>query len=142
MSGLELAGVALGAFPVAILMMELFEKAAAATKKYKDYETGLDWVQLQIETEQVVFDNILRHLLADVVGPAEVAAMMNDPKGRAWNNTENESKLQARLGTSYALFQRHVVGMWASLDGVGKKLPLDANGKVRILSGPPKVSAS
>ena len=134
MSGLEIVGVVLGALPVAVLTLELYEKGAATSRRYKRHEQELKWVKLQIRTERMEFDNIVSHLLTEAgVVVSNVAIMMDDPGGAAWQNTATASLLERRLGSSYALFLEHVSGMKDSMTDVGSALAWDASGKVCFL---------
>ena len=129
MSGLEIVGVVLGALPIAVLTLELYEKGAATSKRFMKYEQELKWIALQIRTERMLFDNIMSHLLTEA-GVSNVAAMMKDPGGAAWQNTATANLLENRLGYFYALFVEHVSGMNDSMKDVGAALAWDASGKV------------
>jgi hypothetical protein len=131
MSGLEVVGVVLGALPVAVLTLELYEKGAAASKRYKRHEQELKWVKLQIRTARMEFDSIVSQLLTEAgVEVSNVATMMDDPGGAAWQNTATANLLERRLGSSYDLFVEHVSGMRDSMTDVGSALAWDTSGKV------------
>jgi hypothetical protein len=133
MSGLEIVGVVLGALPIAVLTLELYEKGAATRTRYKQYQYELGLVKLQIQTERKIVENIMSHLLIEAgVEVSNVATMMDDPGGAAWQNTATANLLERQLGSSYDLFVEHVSGMKVSMTDVGAALKWNASGKVRF----------
>ena len=104
MSGIEIAGLVLGAFPLVIHALESYREGA---------ETMKDWLQVQqaykkckhlVGCHRVVFENTLEELLLPLVeNEDELKELMDDPAGVAWEDADLEKRLRERLPKSYGL---------------------------------------
>lgn len=67
MSGLDVAGVVLGALPLVISALEHYAESVNTAKRYWRYETELRTLILQVNTEKGIFVNTLEQLLTGIV---------------------------------------------------------------------------
>lgn len=142
MSGIELAGLVLGAFPIAL----------AALGKYRDVaETlGTFW-RIRREHQQwthslnickLAFEQNLEELLLPlIVDDDELQWLVQNPDAPKWRDPELEDRLRERLPKSYGLYLetmsriQHVMVEVTQELGVGKSEPWIQAGK-DVSSGP------
>jgi hypothetical protein len=131
MSGLEVAGVVLGALPLVISALEHYAEGIQTAKRYWRYKSELRSLILQIKTEREIFLNTLEQLLAGVVRIEHMTDFLSHPGGDAWSDADVDLKLQQRLRNAHKVYLGNVDGMSRSLKLMMEKLALDAEGKVR-----------
>ncbi|KAK8091822.1 hypothetical protein PG997_002183 [Apiospora hydei] len=119
MSGIELAGLVLGAFPVALWGLEQYRSVAK--------QMGF-WFQIRSEYQQSI-DELIYHrlsfagnlkllLLPLVDDDAQLEDMMDEPGGAAWKNAAIQKALEKRLQKSYAPY----LAILADMERVMKEL--------------------
>jgi hypothetical protein len=81
MSGLEIAGVVLGALPLVISALEHYAEGVNTTRRYWRYKTELRSLILNVKTERSIFINTLGQLLAGVVSFEQINVLLLDPCG-------------------------------------------------------------
>jgi hypothetical protein len=130
MSGLEVAGVVLGALPLVISALEHYANGVQTAKRFFRYKSELEVLILKIGTERCMFTNTLEQLLGGIVRIEHMSELLSNPGGDAWKNAEVESKLKDRLRNVYKIYLGNVRGMERSLRSIMEKLALDPEGKV------------
>jgi hypothetical protein len=130
MSGLEVAGVVLGALPLVISALEHYANGIQTAKRYWRYKSELRSLILQIDTERGIFINTLEQLLGGIVRIEHMTDFLSNPAGDAWKNADVNSKLKDRLRSVYDIYLGNVQGMERSLKSIMAKLALDAEGRV------------
>lgn len=96
MSGFEVIGVILGAWPVIMHAVDMY-------KAMKDHR-GAERLRLELDTEEVIFSEFLHALLSSDVSDADLvklSAQLNDrskPNTDLWKDRVLQSKLEKRLG--------------------------------------------
>lgn len=105
MSGIEIAGLALGAFPLLISALEHYRESAEVLedwwqikKEYKKCKNEVKFHELAFET------NVQRFLLPLIADDDEIANLIADPGSQIWKDPAWEVKLKERLPRSYDLF--------------------------------------
>jgi hypothetical protein len=83
MSGLEIAGLVLGALPLAIKAIQGYRETFSSLTKI---EKGLENLESDLQTEQVRFQNTCELLLIGIVPPMKINAMIADPLGPEWKS--------------------------------------------------------
>ncbi|KAF3003202.1 hypothetical protein E8E13_009636 [Curvularia kusanoi] len=131
MSGLEVAGVVLGALPLIISALEHYTQGVNTAKRYWRYKSELRALKLQIDTERSIFMNTLEQLLTGIVRVEHIADCIDNPGGDCWRDVEIEKRLKVRLGSVHENYIDNVRGMASSLSQIMNKLALDPCGKVR-----------
>jgi hypothetical protein len=135
-TGVEIAGLVLGAFPLIISALEHYKEG---------FETLQDWWRFRAEfvgfiheigRQSVLFSENLEELLRPlVVSDAEMDALLQDPGGRAWNDPDIEIRLQERLPQSYGWYQCTIDDMNTIMEKLKAKLGIQ-KGQVRLLLSP------
>lgn len=131
MSGLEVAGVVLGALPLVISALEHYSQGINTAERYWRYKTEFGSLTLQIKTEHHIFLNTLEQLLTGIVRIEHMAQLVEDPASNAWRDPELDGMLKGRLRSAYDVYLDNVRVMEAALRTMMEKLALDPDGKVR-----------
>ncbi|KAJ4319906.1 hypothetical protein N0V94_003678 [Neodidymelliopsis sp. IMI 364377] len=127
MSGLEVAGVVLGALPLVISAFEHYAQGVEGVKRYYRYKTQLQNLIDAVKTQKVIFTNTLEQLLTGIVRVDEMTAFIADPAA----HPEVDLRLKGILRDGYEAYFSNVRGMEVALATMMAKLKLDADGKVR-----------
>lgn len=136
MSGIEIAGLVLGAFPILL----------SACEKYKENcEPFLDWWRFEqvlgnlirpVICEEVFFKQNLEELLLPIVDSDEdLQEMCADPKSDLWQDPVLDKLLHERLGTNYSIYFDMVTDMSKQLEKIGKVLGVEP-GRTEWLTDP------
>lgn len=131
MSGLEVAGVVLGALPLVISALEHYAKGIITAKRYWRYKTELKALMLQVNTESGIFVNTIEQLFTGIVRIEQMADFMASTGSGIWRQQDIEARLKDRLRGSYKIYFDNVQGMESALRKMMEKLALDREGKVR-----------
>lgn len=132
MSGLEVAGVVLGALPLIISALEHYADGINTAKRYWRYKSEIRSLILQVKTERGIFLNTIEQLLNGIVRIEQIETFLSSPRGDIWRDHDIDSKLKERLRGVYEIYRDNVEGMKTSLKGIMGKLALDPDtGKVR-----------
>lgn len=83
MSGLEIAGLVLGALPLAVKAVQGYRETLYSIKNVK---RDLDYMERNIETEQRRLENTCEELLVGIVPRAKIRSMIKDPFGPDWKD--------------------------------------------------------
>jgi len=113
-TGIEIAGLVLGTFPLAIAGVEAYSKGMKRVQDMRDYQQILDNFSTELEVEQCKYDNTFLGLLTELVGPAKANRMKNDLTSAEWDNKDFRSQLKAKMGPA-----EQTLDSWL---GVAKKL--------------------
>jgi hypothetical protein len=128
MSGLEVAGVVLGALPLVISALEHYGEGVNTAKRYWRYKAEVRSLILQVNTERGIFINTLEQLLTGIVKIEHMAEFTSEPGGDTWRVVGK--LLENRLRGAYEIYLDNVRGMEASLKQMMEKLALAPDGKV------------
>ncbi|KAI8943303.1 hypothetical protein NX059_001323 [Plenodomus lindquistii] len=131
MSGLEIAGVVLGALPLVISALEHYAKGVETAKRFYRFQSGLNSMINLIETEKTMFLNTFELFLTGIVGVGDMADFVNRLSENLEQAPQTEQKLMKRLGGAYGVYLKNVEGMKSALSVMMQKLGLDAHGKPR-----------
>ncbi|KAF2110630.1 hypothetical protein BDV96DRAFT_474211, partial [Lophiotrema nucula] len=105
MSGIEVAGLVLGAFPILLAALESYREGAETVSDWWRIKRAYTKCKQDLEYHQILFEgNVERFLLPLVADEDELKSLMADPAGQAWEDHELEARLQERLPKSYKLF--------------------------------------
>lgn len=102
MSGIEIAGLVLGAFPLLIFALESYRESSEVIGNWYRIQRPYRHSVRTIGIQEVQFErNLERFLLPLVVDDAEFKVLMEDPAGKGWEDPDLESRLRTRLPGSY-----------------------------------------
>ncbi|KAI4931251.1 hypothetical protein J4E85_003841 [Alternaria conjuncta] len=112
MSGLEVAGVVLGAFPLLLSGIEHWRDVAKVRNLYWHIRKHHKKCQQDIEFHKVLYTKNLEELLIPLVGNKdEVARLVADPGGQGWDDKALQKLLEGRLNESYELYLSIITDM-------------------------------
>ncbi|RYP77949.1 hypothetical protein DL771_000808 [Monosporascus sp. 5C6A] len=119
MSGMEVAGVVLGAFPVALEALEKYREVATRAGLFHRIKLKHRQCRNRLERERLVFTGNLKQLLLPVITDDEkIAEMLSNPGGLSWEDKATSDLLRARLMDSHDMYMDCI----EHLDGVMKEL--------------------
>ena len=123
MSGIELAGIVLGAFPLLIAALEHYRGSAEVLEDWWQIKKEYKKCKNEIKVQELAFENNLeRFLLPLIVDDHHITALIADPGGEEWKDPDLEVKLKGRLPKSYDLFLDTISDINATMDGLKEEL--------------------
>ena len=134
MSGLEVAGIVLGALPLIISALEHYAEGYNTAKRFWSYKSEVRSLLIRINSEKATFVNTLEHLLTGIVRIDRMAEMLANVGGEEWQDEIIEQCLKDRLRGAYEVYLANVQGMAGALQKIMKKLALGPDGKVSHFS--------
>jgi hypothetical protein len=132
MSGIEVAGLVLGAIPLVISGLEHYGECAQLIKSILDYPKEFATMSRRLRMEYATFRNTMELILSSCVRGRSLEQMLTDPGGKAWEDADIEQELRHILQTSYTVFMETVVSMNEALTEFTGRLRLCPDGKVRF----------
>ncbi|KAK7918486.1 hypothetical protein PG985_010360 [Apiospora marii] len=126
MSGIELAGLVLGAFPVALWGLEQYRDVAKQMGFWFQirsvYQQSID----ELVYHRLSFEANLKLLLLPLVDDdAQLECMMAEPGGPAWKDAAIQRALEKRLQTSYASYLAILADMQRVMEELNKELAVE-----------------
>ncbi|MCJ1431580.1 hypothetical protein MMC27_000934 [Xylographa pallens] len=107
MSGIEVAGLVLGAYPVLILTAQALHAGFRELQNWREFRSRFEDFSYSLEVEESCYRNILRDLLCCGPDPymqcQDTDILLNDPKHVRWYSEELVNKLEHRLGDDYKI---------------------------------------
>jgi hypothetical protein len=131
MSGVEVAGLVLGAIPLLVSGLESYIKGVATIKRYFKYKNELKSLLRTLTTEYDIFRNSCEMLLEGLVHAHKMTLLLKDPGGNLWKDPFIERKLKNRLQSSYVGYLQTVDDMELAVEEFKARLKLGPDGKVR-----------
>ena len=123
MSGIEIAGLLLGAFPLIISALEHYRQSAEVLEDWWQIKKEYKKCKNEIKVQEMAFENNLqRFLLPLVVDDDEIAELIADPGGMKWKDPALEDKLKNRLPKSYDLFLDTINDIKSTVEGLKEEL--------------------
>jgi hypothetical protein len=103
-TGVEAAGLVLGAIPLIISALENYENLAAPTKAFIHWKRHLRRLIRELYTIHTSYDQAVRLLLKPFVDLADQTTMMEDPRSELWREGDIADSLRDKLGPVYGPF--------------------------------------
>ncbi|KAH0497862.1 hypothetical protein TgHK011_005144 [Trichoderma gracile] len=134
MSGFEIAGIILGAFPIAISALEAYRDLAERLGLlYKIRLECKKWHD-DLELNKIIFTRNLRKLLLPlVVDDERIRELLSEPGGDRWKEESIAESLERRLQGSYQLYMQYIQYMKRTMDEINAKLAIDSEWAKRLL---------
>jgi hypothetical protein len=130
MSGIEIAGLVLGAIPLVLASLEFYADGIAVTKRYLKFKHEFKSMLVELKTENTMCINSITMLLIGVVKPKEMNDFLEDPCGDKWKDPKFEKKLKERLGTTYESYLDTITEMNNVAIVFKQRLKLNDSGQV------------
>ncbi|KAB5577924.1 hypothetical protein GE09DRAFT_1087838 [Coniochaeta sp. 2T2.1] len=127
MSGFEVAGVVLGAFPIAISALERYREVATRLGLFfqirLEYKKAFD----NLKIHQLTFTRHLRQLLLPlIVDDDKIAILLADPGGPSWKEQAVAELLERRLQDSFPLYMSCIMGLQQVMEDINRELAVDS----------------
>jgi hypothetical protein len=103
-TGVETAGLVLGAIPLLISALENLENMAAPTKAFFSWKPHLRKLIQELYTIHTSYDQAVRLLLKPFADHADQTTMMDDPRSELWKEGDIADSLRGHLGSAYRPF--------------------------------------
>lgn len=131
MSGFEIAGVVLGAFPILCDTAKDLGTVFKKTKWWWQFETSFENFVSTIATQEIAYILVLERLLGPLdITDAEYDSLLGDPKSSLWHESHIQEELRQCLPHSkYVWFMWNLSDLNTAIEELQKLLPID---KVRL----------
>ncbi|KAK0631100.1 hypothetical protein B0T17DRAFT_488289 [Bombardia bombarda] len=137
MSGFEIAGAALGAFPLAIHALDQYREVAARLGLFFKIRLEYKKCRDDVHFHQLTFSRHLRQLLLPLVADdATIADLLSDPGGQKWKDPKIAELLETRLQESYGLYLEYIKGIRQVMDEINRELAVDTGSVQEKLASP------
>lgn len=124
MSGIETAGLILGAIPLIITALENYKKIYRGTVSWKHFRREFIQYQNEITIQTTFFSANIEYLLTSVTcTPSELRALLDEPAGPLWSEPRIEEKIRERLPSSFKTYMVLV----SSVNSIIEEIMLDLN---------------
>jgi hypothetical protein len=130
MSGIEVAGIVLGAIPIILAGLQFYAEGVRVTTRYLKYEKGVEDLISQLKTEHTIYSNSIELILDGVVKHKEIKDFLANPAGDRWKEPIFTAKLRKQLGSSCSSYIDTINHLVTILERFKTRLRLDAFGKV------------
>lgn len=132
-TGVEIAGLVLAAFPLIISAIEDYTSYVKPLKNGVHYWTELNKLTIAISLQQAFFENNLEVLLDPLVSSASVMKkLLSLPDGPEWHDPDLDDNLKRRLANNYEFYIGTIKTMKNILDNLKDGVGI-VDGKARLL---------
>lgn len=132
MSGIEVAGLVLGALPLIVEVLKAYSNGASTIRRYIRFQRPLKSLSTELSIEHVLYQRSCERLLDGLVDDNnEREALLKKPGGPAWKNPELETKLQQRLSKGCSVFVDAINEVEFAVTEIMKLLKFSPDGPVR-----------
>ena len=130
-SGVELAGLILGALPIIIVAIEKYNDGLDPVKSFLRWEKELPALIRKLRNQHVHYAQTIRILIEPITTEFELAEMLSG-SSTLWKDKAMEVKLQEKLQDSYFAYQSTISDIERITKRIASKLDLDRASEVRI----------
>jgi len=137
MSGFEVAGIVLGAFPIALHVLDDYREMAKRAGLW--YRIRLEHARCrnEVKFQSVTLNSHMRRLILPLlVDDAKINQLLSDLGGESWKEPAIEALLKDRLGHAYDLYLDYMKGMEETMIRLNKELSMDSNSVQEQLNSP------
>lgn len=134
MSGIEIAGLVLGAFPLLISAAEHYREGCESIKDWWQFEGVYLTFRNKVKTEETLFRTyMISVLLEDLDSVEDAERLCNDPDSPEWKDGVLEVSLRERFDSSYSTILISLTGMKRVMTRLQEKLGIDtsSSGEIR-----------
>ena len=127
MSGFEVAGLVLGAFPIVISALKSYEEVARRMGFWFEIRSEYQKCYRELRFHRVTFTRNLKQLLLPLgADEEEVKRLLASPGIESWKGSPVADALESRLHDSYCLYLEIIEDMSHALDQLNQQLATDA----------------
>lgn len=132
MSGVEVAGIVLGVIPVIVTALQNYAAGVSTIKTLRKYERELGSLIRQLKVQTEILRNTCEELLNGIDPASIVDTMLDNPGGTAWEDSEIDQQLKARLQGAYDPYMATLEDMKEAVEEIRSRLRIDKIGKVSV----------
>ena len=122
-TGIEAAGLVLGAFPIVLSFLDHYRTGLATLQEWWKFRTEFLTFFHEVGVQSVFFSENLEALLAPIVeSEDEMKALLDDPGGPSWRDPVLEERLKERLPKSYDWYRLTITAIDNILENLKKRL--------------------
>lgn len=126
MSGIEVAGLVLGAFPIATALLEKYRDVAGHVNSWYKIRSEYQRSNYDLEFHRLSFEENLKQLLFPLVGDdGQLQDLIEKPGGPVWNDPALQRALENRLQKSYRVYMEILDEMQQTMQELNKELSVD-----------------
>ena len=129
-TGVEIAGLLLGAIPAVLFALEQYRKGLESAKVAKQYQLHLKRLQRNLDAQFQIYSNTLERLLSNTVSGGQLRILLQDPLGPCWSAPDVQQRLQTFLCSSYSPFCDTVGEFHDVVKEIQEKFQCGAHGQV------------
>jgi hypothetical protein len=105
MSGIEIAGLVLGAFPVALELLKRYKEMGKEYHFWKEIRKEFGKCEQDLRFHRIQFqDNLKILLLPLAIDKQKIEMVLSEPGSDVWSDQDMAQQLERRLGDSYKLY--------------------------------------
>lgn len=130
MSGFEVAGLVLGAFPLVISGLQFYLEGISTITRYARYKKGLISILMAIKCEHRILQNACETLLQGVLPSIEIRRLLDDPSGHSWRRMKVQTALRSLLREDLAIFVHSLEEIKRMIGKISEKMRLTDGGDV------------
>lgn len=104
MSGLEVAGVVLGAIPLLISGLEHYAEGASTIKRMFRAPAEFCSLSLRLRVEHDIFKNTIELLVGDLVDDVSLQSLLENVGGDSWSESAIDTALRKKFCRSYRVY--------------------------------------
>ncbi|QPC77924.1 hypothetical protein HYE68_008676 [Fusarium pseudograminearum] len=119
MSGIEVAGIVLGSFPLVVTALETY---CEFMRDWGRAASELKSLNRQLSTEKAKLFNVCNILINDVVPQRDIEPMLQNPFGPLWRVPDTNKKIRWRLSGDYDQFEENIAAVKGALDTIMTRL--------------------
>jgi len=135
MSGFEVAGVVLGAFPIAITALDKYREVATRLGLFFKIQLEYKKWRDDLEFHQLLFTRHLTQLLLPLVADDDkIKVLLAAPGSDSWRDPWIAGLLRKRLRKSYELYFEYIKGIKRVMDEINRELAVDSSSVQERLS--------
>ncbi|KAF7538247.1 hypothetical protein G7054_g3085 [Neopestalotiopsis clavispora] len=128
MSGLEIAGIVLGAFPLAIEGFKAYGNLARRCEIWRHIRKEYQKCLRELKYHHVLFAQHLRCLLLPlVVEPSRIKSLIAHPCGKEWEDIDLDQALRDRLHHSYDVYVDIIGSLQSLLENAKEHLGIESS---------------
>jgi hypothetical protein len=129
MSGFEVAGIVLGAFPIALEALEKYREMAKVWGFWWEIRYPYQKCKCELKFHHLSLNRNLKQLLLPLVAEDEqIQRLLADPGGEEWQQQSIAKQLEDRLQESHDLYLEIIQQLRRTMDEIKKDLAIDKAG--------------
>ncbi|CVK89852.1 uncharacterized protein FMAN_04009 [Fusarium mangiferae] len=132
MSGLEIAGLVLGAIPIAIETLKMGSQGIVIYKRSRRYENELERLMNKFENERVRLQDVFEKLLVDLVPHSRIESLVQNPLGLLEDEPELNAKLRRRLWRGFDLFNKTLGEIKTAMEEATERINVQVQDKSNL----------